>query len=126
MSYVYYNANPARKSHGDCVIRALSKVMDLTWEQVAIDLSMMQVTFHEMQNNDHVWGTFLSLNGFEKGMLPYPCPNCITIKDFCKLYPYGKYVVATGEHVVAVVDGDYYDTDDTGNEVLIYFWKEVY
>ena len=65
--YVYYNANPARKSHGDCVIRALSKVMDLTWEQVAIDLSMMQVTFHEMQNNDHVWGTYLSLNGFEKG-----------------------------------------------------------
>ena len=50
--------------------------MDLTWEQVAIDLSMMQVTFHEMQNNDHVWGTYLSLNGFEKGMLPYPCPNC--------------------------------------------------
>ena len=35
--YVYYNANPERKSHGDCVIRALSTVMGLTWEQVAIE-----------------------------------------------------------------------------------------
>lgn len=29
MSFIYYNANPLRKSHGDCVIRALSKVMGL-------------------------------------------------------------------------------------------------
>ena len=27
--YIYYNANPVRKSHGDCVIRALSKVLDI-------------------------------------------------------------------------------------------------
>lgn len=123
--YVYYNANPVRKSHGDCVIRVISKVMDLTWEQVAIDLCMIQVNLYEMQNHDRVWGKYLSLNGFVKGSLPSPCPNCITVKEFCEIFPYGRYVVATGEHVIAVIDGNYYDTDDTGDEVLIYFWKEV-
>ena len=48
--YVYYNANPARVSNGDCVLRALSKVMNLTWDEVAIDLCMMQISLHDMQN----------------------------------------------------------------------------
>lgn len=121
--YIYYNANPVRKSHGDCVLRALSKVLNLSWEEVAIDLCMMQVRLHDMQNSDYVWGEYLSLNGFVKRHLPYPCPNCITVKDFCVRYPKGEYVVATGNHVVAVIDGNYYDTFDTGDEVLLYFWE---
>jgi len=121
--YIYYNANPVRKSHGDCVIRAISKVLDMTWEEVAIDLCMMQVAMYDMQNSDYVWGEYLRLNGFVKGFLPYPCPNCLTVRDFCKRYPIGTFVVATGSHVVAVVNGDYYDTSDTGDEVLLYFWE---
>lgn len=121
--YIYYNANPVRKSHGDCVLRAISKVLNLTWEEVAIDLCMIQLRLYDMQNSDYVWGEYLSLNGFQKRHLPYPCPNCITVKDFCNRYPLGEYVVATGSHVVAVIDGNYYDTFDTGDEVLLYFWE---
>ena len=121
--YVYYNANPARVSNGDCVLRALSKVMNLTWDEVAIDLCMMQISLHDMQNKDFVWGEYLALNGFVKGFLPYPCPNCVTVREFCRMHPVGTFVVATGNHVVAVVDGDYYDTTDTGDEVLLYFWE---
>lgn len=97
--------------------------MGLTWEEVAIDLCMMQVELYDMQNSDYVWGEYLRLNGFKKGILPYPCPNCVTVKDFCKRYPIGTFVVATGNHVVAVIDGNYYDTSDTGDEVLLYFWE---
>lgn len=121
--YVYYNANPARVSNGDCVLRALSKVMNLSWDEVAIDLCMMQISLHDMQNKDFVWGEYLALNGFTKGFLPYPCPNCVTVREFCRMHPAGTFVVATGNHVVAVVDGDYYDTTDTGDDVLLYFWE---
>jgi hypothetical protein len=45
---------------------------------------------------------------------------------FCADHPNGTYVVSTGSHVVAVVDGDYYDTSDTGSEIPIaYFEKEA-
>lgn len=123
MSYIYYNANPMRKSHGDCVIRALSKVMGLTWEEVAVDLCMIQIRLCEMQNHDLVWGEYLSLNGFVKGALPHPCPNCITVKEFCRQHPFGTFVVATSSHVIAVINGNYYDTDDTGDDVLLYYWE---
>lgn len=39
--------------------------------------------------------------------------------------PDGKNVVATGSHVVAVIDGNYIDNTDTGNEVLIYYWRKI-
>ena len=39
--------------------------------------------------------------------------------------PYGRYILATGEHVVAIENGDYYDTWDSGDEIPIYYWKEI-
>lgn len=32
MAFVYYNPNPQDLHVGDCVIRAVSKATDLTWE----------------------------------------------------------------------------------------------
>lgn len=124
MSYIYYNANPDGKKVRDCVFRALATVFHTTWDAIAVDLSMMQIRHHDLQNADVVWGEYLYLNGFRRGVLPSPCPNCVTIKEFCKLFPVGTFVVATGYHVVAVIDGNYYDTEDTGDEVLLYYWEK--
>ncbi len=124
MSYIYDNPNPLGKKVGDCVIRALSRALGMTWDEVAIDLSMMELALKDMQNADAVWGEYLELNGFRKGILPYPCPNCINVKQFCEMFPRGTYVVATGFHVIAVIDGNYYDREDTGGETLIYFWEK--
>jgi hypothetical protein len=33
-------------------------------------------------------------------------------------------MLATGTHVVAVIDGNYYDTWDSGDEVPIALWKK--
>ena len=39
--------------------------------------------------------------------------------------PEGVYVVGLDSHVVAVIDGIYIDTWDSGNEIPIYYWKEI-
>ena len=62
--------------------------------------------------------------GYSRFVIPNTCPYCYTVKQFCKDHPYGKYLLALDGHVVAVIDGDYYDTWDSGNEVPIYFWKK--
>jgi len=43
VGYVFQNLNPAKRRVGDCVIRAIAKVMNMSWDDVAIDLSMMMV-----------------------------------------------------------------------------------
>ena len=124
MSYIYDNPNPYNKKVGDCVIRALSRAMNMTWDEVAIDLSMQMMYHKDLPKSDAVWGDYLQLNGFKKGILPSPCPNCINVRQFCQLFPVGTFVVATGFHVIAIIDGNYYDHEDTGYEVLIYFWEK--
>ena len=39
-------------------------------------------------------------------------------------FPTGKYIVATGTHAVAVVNGDYYDAWDSGHVMPIYYYTK--
>lgn len=126
MGYIFYNANPSGlRDEGDCVIRAISKVMNMSWDDVAIDLSMMMVTNKRMITSNALWGEYLTLNGFVRRGLPDSCPNCFTIEDFCRMFPSGRYVVCTGSHVVAVVDGNFYDTFDCSQEIATYYFEKM-
>ena len=125
MGYIYENRNPLNKRTGDCVIRAISKAMNMSWDDVAIDLSMMMVTEKEIVSSNALWGEYLMLNGFRRGILPDTCPNCFTLQDFCMDYPIGTFVVATGSHVIAVINGDYFDTFDSGDEVVTYYFEKM-
>ena len=76
-----------------------------------------------MPNANSLWGLYLKTLGAEQFLLPESCPGCITVRAFCKKYSEGIYVIGTGSHAVAVIDGDYYDAWDSGNEVPSYFWR---
>ena len=48
-----------------------------------------------------------------------------TISDFAADHPSGSYIIGTGEHAVAVVDGNIIDSWDSSKEIpLYYFTKE--
>jgi hypothetical protein len=46
-----------------------------------------------------------------------------TIRDFCRDHNKGTYILATGTHVVAVKNGDYIDTWDSGAEIPIFYFE---
>ena len=77
-----------------------------------------------MPSSNAVWGAYLRHQSFRRYIIPNECPDCYTVSDFCCDYPKGVYVLATGTHVVTVIDGEYYDTWDSGNEVPIYYFKK--
>ena len=126
MSYVFANPNPSRNLVGDCVIRGISLLVGEDWEDTFIDIALQAYSMHDMPSSNEVWGAYLKEKGFKRTVIPNTCPNCYSVKDFCIDFPTGKYLLATGSHVVAVIDGDYYDTWDSGYEVPMYYWeKEV-
>ena len=124
MSYRFYNANPSKKLVGDCVIRAISKASGLSWKTVHMLTAIESSEENDIQNSNSVCGAVLRDLGFRKYTIPNTCPDCYTIRDFCYDHPYGTYVLATGSHVVAVEDGDYYDSWDSGDEVPIVYWRK--
>lgn len=121
----YYNPNPSGKQTGDCVIRAISKVLDLSWIQVYVELSAQGLEMYDWGNSDPVWGAYLKAQGFKRRIIPNTCPDCYTIGDFAEEHTRGRYVLGTGRHAVAVVDGIIYDSWDSSNELpTFYFYKE--
>lgn len=123
--YREYNPNPKAARVGDCVIRACAKALNMDWDSVYAGIAAQGFTMKDMPSSNRVWGTWLKEQGLERRFLRLDCPDCYTVKDFCEEYPRGRYIVALVEHVVAVVDGDYYDTWDSGDEAPQYYWEVV-
>lgn len=123
--YIYTNINPASAIVGDCVVRAIAFATDSDWDSVYLGLCLQGYLMKDMPNANNVWGVYLRTRGFERHIIPNTCPDCYTVRDFCTDNPIGVFVLATGSHVIAIVDGNYYDTWDSGNEVPIYFWSKA-
>lgn len=124
MKYVYYNPNRKSSSAGDCAIRAVSKALNIDWDKSYALIVVSGFRLGNVPTADSVWGSVLRMRGFTKHTLPNTCPDCYTVKDFCLDHPKGTYVLGTGNHAVTVVDGDYYDLWDSGNEIPIYYWRK--
>lgn len=121
--FKFYNPNPHGRLVGDCVVRAVSKALDQDWDTTYLDLSIQGLIVKDLFSNDAVWGAVLRKNKFCRELVSADCPDCYTVNDFCHDFPQGIYVLGTGTHAITVVDGDYYDTWPSGNEIVIYYWK---
>lgn len=121
--YIKFNNNPLDKLVGDCVIRAIAKATDDSWDVVHDQLCDLSYTMADMPSSNAVWGTYLENIGFQRGNPSDRCSMCYTVREFANHNREGIYVVGTGSHVVCIIDGNYYDTWDSGDEIPIVYFK---
>lgn len=128
MAYIYYNPNPQGLHVGDCVIRAVTKATNSTWEQTYIKIIVYGFMMSDMPSANRVWRQYLTDNGFQKYLIPDSCPDCYTVQDFCIDHPTGTYILGidgrNSGHVVCAIDGDYYDSWDSGSELPDFYWRK--
>jgi hypothetical protein len=120
----YLNVNPDKILVPDCTIRAITVLTGKTWEEVYDGVCAEGKLMHNMPSSNAVWSQYLRKQGYIRTPLPDTCPYCYTVDEFCHDHSKGKYLLALYEHVVAVVDGYYYDTWDSGNMTVLYFWEK--
>ena len=121
--WIYANPNPEHKQVPDCVIRAICIALNKPWLEVSDELYAVARREYSVTCDDNIWGQYLYFLGFEPFLMPFSCPRCVTVNEFTKYYPYGTYIIGTGNHAVAVIDGNYYDSWDSGNEIPSFFWR---
>lgn len=124
MAFISTNPNPKSKNVGDCVVRALSIALNKGWRDVFKELSILCMIECDMPSSNRIWGEYLGENGFVRHSLADTCPLCYTVQDFCRDNPRGLYVLGSGEHAVTIIDGNYYDTWDSGDTPVLFYWTK--
>lgn len=121
--WIPFNENTKRARGNDCTVRAISAVTGLDWMTAYLSICLEGAMLQDMPSTDDVWGSWLKKIGFRCRPIPNFCPDCYTVKDFCRDFPEGKYLLSVPQHVVAVVDGNYCDAWDSGEETALYYWS---
>ena len=124
MRYRYYNPNKKNLTAGDCVIRMLTVITEKSWDDCYRLVCDRGFEMGDMPSSNYVWMSLLYDLGYKRYIIPNSCPNCYTIKNFCEDNPEGIYVVGTGSHVVAVKDGWYFDSWNSGQEIPLFYFKK--
>ena len=127
MSYKYYQPNKKdlKDTTGDCVVRALTKVMEKTWLEVFDELIPYARELQTMPSDKKCYKVYLENNGFEySGISNKKGSKRPTVKSFAQNNKSGTFCLRVAGHIVAVVDGTYYDTWDSGECCLYGYWKK--
>lgn len=106
------------------MIRAITKATGYDWEKIYSELSIYGYSLGDWGNSNGVWDAYLRSIGFKRYVLPNTCPLCYTVENFTVDNPKGAFILATGKHAVAVVDGNYFDSWNSGAEVPIYYYTK--
>ena len=121
--FIRYNANPAGNQVDDCTVRAISTLTNRSWREVYLALTEKGYWLYTMPSTNKAWMAYMRDLGYERHNLPDMCPDCYTVREFCIDHPRGRFLVATHGHVLAVIDGNYYDTNDSGDEMPVSYWS---
>ena len=120
--WIKYNPNPVGNRVEDCVQRAISAALDISWDDASDIVHQFAKSMGLPEHNDAVWGAILRKNGFYRKVIPNSCPDCYTVKDFCIDHPRGIYVLKVSNHVVTIIDGNVYDSWNSLMEIPQYYW----
>lgn len=117
----YYNPNPKHSRVGDCVVRAICKLTGQSWTDTFCDLALYGLMRCDMPSANAVWGQYLIDKGYKRHFID---DSEYTVRDFAGEHFKGRYLLAISGHVVCSVDGDWFDTWDSGDEIVVYYWQK--
>lgn len=124
--YKYYQPNKLdlKDEKPDCVIRSLTKVLDITWLEAFESLIPYARELQTTLTCRECYEKYLVDEGFKYvGISNRKGSKRPTVKSFSDSHRTGTYFLNLANHTVAVVDGIYYDTWDCGNCCLYGYYE---
>ena len=125
--FVYYQPNEKDPDevYNDCVVRALTKVLGLSWLSVFDILASIARDKQCPLNCAPCFETLLYRRGFKYSDYKEAKTKPLTVKDFAKTHKRGKYFLKLNNHCVAVVNGKYFDVWDSGMKRVYGVWYKM-
>ena len=121
--YIEYKSQ--RKRANDCAVRALMKLLTLSWVEAYNELCSAGRTVMRMPDEIDSIRVAIESFGYKKVSIPVTkgCKRP-TVESFAAEHTKGRYLLNVANHVVACVDGHYYDSWDCGTKCVYNYWEE--
>ena len=126
-NYKYFQPNKKdlKDKYGDCVIRSFVKTTGKDWLEVFDELMKIARNEQAIPNGKLCYEIFLKENGFKyTGVSNKKGSKRPTVLSFTQGHTEGVYVLIVANHIVASVDGVYYDTWDSGQCSMYGYWEK--
>lgn len=121
--YYQPNKKDLKDTYGDCVIRALTKALDMEWLEVFDELHPITRELQIPFNCKPCYERYLADKGFiYHGISNAKGTKRPTVQSFTKEHKEGTYILRVAHHIVAVSEGYYHDTWDSGGRSLYGYW----
>lgn len=122
--FKYHNANPKNNFTGDCVARAISVAMGITWEEAVRDMTDHAISKGYMFNDKKNIKSYLKSHGWVKCKEPRDVFNKkIIAEDYLIDNYFSRAIVNLGtRHIAAIIDGQIWDTWNSSHEVIHSYW----
>jgi len=121
----YYNANPLGKETSDCVVRAITLLLDSDWDTVYKDLYEIGYRLKVMPNSDEAWKFYMKSKGIEYHALKaVKGQKRMTVDKFTRTQDFqsGRYLLKVANHLVTCVDGNSFDIWDCSHSCVYGYW----
>lgn len=119
----YHNSNPKKREVNDCVIRAISKAENKTWDEVYSELSTLAQNQRILLDDMRFVEPYLD-SKYER--VCYKCNGCrMTVGDFMDKNQKGTYLITMQGHITCVKNGVLFDTWDCRDKIIWCSWEVV-
>ena len=126
-SFIFHNENPKNSlSAADCVVRAIAKGTNQTWDHVFKGLFEVAFKLKDSPNTKKTYGKYLKDIGYTMQKQPKNFDGTkLTVQDFINQNPEGTYICKLRGHLTVVVDGILYDTWNCLDDVVGNYWEKI-
>lgn len=126
MKYVYNwpkykEVRDALKETRDCTVVSMAEVFDMEYLKAHKILRERFKRKSRKGVNVDKLAELMSEYTIKKG--PYTWENKISLGQFCKKHPVGRYYVIVRGHALAVIDGVVYDHSDKPRRMVVSAWR---
>lgn len=118
IKYRYFNANPLNRKEKDCVCRAISRALRLSYDEVEYKLALIGELFDCDKLCVRCYAHLLE-EVF--GLQPHYAHGK-TVKELARKYPRQTIIIRLDGHLTVVENGVLYDTRNCRNAVADMFW----
>ena len=66
---------------------------------------------------------YLKENGFKEKAIDCVCPHCVPVSEFIQTHQNGRFILMCTDRIIPVSDGVCFDSEDSLDEIVLYYYE---